>query len=164
MAQVDYFLDINGIDGESKDDEYTDCIDVESWSWGEVNAGAMSGTGSGGGAGKVSAQDFHFVMSMNKASAKLLQACAGGTHIDDATLICRRAGETPQVFLKIKLSEVFVTSYQTGGSANGDVVPTDQVSLNFAQLEFKYGCQDKKGKVASLDQMAGYDYQANKKI
>jgi type VI secretion system secreted protein Hcp len=164
MAAVDYFLKIAGIDGETKDDKLKAHIDLESWSWGETNAGSMGRTGAGGGSGKVSAQDFHFVMQMNKASAKLLSACATGDHIKDATLICRKAGKNPQVFLQIKLSEVLVSSYQTGGSAHADIVPTDQISLNFAKIEFEYGEQDEKGTVAGLKNKAGYNFQTNKSL
>jgi hypothetical protein len=41
-------------------------LDIESWSWGESNAGTH-GTGGGGGAGKVQFQDMHFVAKMSKA-------------------------------------------------------------------------------------------------
>ena len=69
MAAVDYFIKFDGIKGESADAKHKDEIDVESWSWGETNAGAPA-AGGGGGAGKVSMHDFHFVMKLNKASAK----------------------------------------------------------------------------------------------
>jgi len=163
MAAVDYFLKIDGIDGESNDSKFSKNIELESWSWGETNSGGFA-HGSGGGAGKVAMQDFHFVMKNNNASASLAQACAGGTHIGHAELNCRKAGTTPQVFLKIKLSDVLVSSFQTGGSAHSDIVPTDQVSINFAKIEYAYGKQDAKGSVASLDQKFGYDLKANKKV
>ncbi len=38
-------------------------------------------------------QDFHFVMKTNKASPKLLLCCANGEHINEATLVCRKAGK-----------------------------------------------------------------------
>ncbi|HEY1380532.1 MAG TPA: type VI secretion system tube protein Hcp [Gemmataceae bacterium] len=163
MAQVDYFLKLDGIDGESNDDTFKKNIELESWSWGESNSGGFA-HGSGGGAGKVAMQDFHFVMLMNNASASLAQACANGTHIASAELSCRKAGDTPQVFLKIKMSDVLVSSYQTGGSSHGEIVPTDQISINFAKIEYAYGKQDAKGKVASLDQKMGYDLKLNKKV
>jgi type VI secretion system secreted protein Hcp len=163
MAAVDYFLKLDGIDGESKDSTFTKNIELMSWSWGETNSANFE-KGSGGGAGKVAMQDFHFVMPMNNATPTIAQNCAGGTHIAFAELSCRKAGDTPQVFMKIKLTDVLVSSYQTGGSAYGDVVPTDQVSLNFSKIEYSYGKQDAKGKVASLDQKAGYDLKANKKV
>jgi type VI secretion system secreted protein Hcp len=163
MAHVDYFLKLDGIDGESGDAQFPKHIQLESWSWGETNSGQHS-AGGGGGTGKVSMQDFHFVMLMNNASPTLAQACANGRHIGFAELNCRKAGDTPQVFLKIKLTDLLVSSYQTGGSAHGELVPTDQISLNFAKIEVAYGKQDAKGKVASLDQKMGYDLKANKAV
>jgi type VI secretion system secreted protein Hcp len=159
---VDYFLKIEGIDGESKDDKHKGTIDLQSWSWGETQSGAHSG-GGGGGAGKVSMQDFHFVMSHNKASPKLMLACATGQHIPKATLTCRKAGGKQEEFLKITFQDLLVSSYQTGGSAHGDAVPSDQISINFSKIEFEYKEQNEKGAVGSPVK-AGYDLKANKKI
>lgn len=97
MAAVDYFLKLDGIKGESQDSKHKDEIDVESWSWGETQSGTHAG-GGGGGAGKVSMQDFHFVMKVNKSSPKLLQACASGEHIKEALLTCRKAGKEQQEY------------------------------------------------------------------
>src|SRR5262245_27909161 len=91
MAQVDYFLKLAGIDGESHDAKHKGEIDVESWSWGETNAGDAAHRG-GMGAGKVSMQDLHFTMKVNKATPRLMQACATGEHIAKAVLTCRVAG------------------------------------------------------------------------
>ena len=143
MAAVDYFLKIATIEGESTDDKHKNEIDVLSWSWGETQSGS-SAFGGGGGAGKVSMQDFHFVMNVNKASPKLMLACANGEHIADAMLVCRKAGKEQQEYLKIKFSNLLISSYQTGGSA-GDVVPVDQISFNFSKIEFEYHPQDAKG-------------------
>ena len=68
------FLYLAGIRGESQDASHRNWIDVESWSWGETSTG-MAG---GGGAGKISFQDFHFVMPMGIASPLILSACATG--------------------------------------------------------------------------------------
>src|SRR5213593_2324488 len=85
MAAVDYFLKLDGIEGESQDAKHKGEIDLESWSWGETQTGTMH-AGGGGGAGKVQMQDFHFVMKVNKSSPKLMLACASGEHIKSATL------------------------------------------------------------------------------
>jgi type VI secretion system secreted protein Hcp len=161
MAAVDYFLKIEGIEGESTDDKHKNEIDVMSWSWGETQSGTHAG-GGGGGAGKVSMQDFNFVMSVNKASPKLMLACATGEHIKGAKLTCRKAGGEQQEYLTITFSDLLVSSYQTGGSA-GDSVPIDQASLNFAKLEFEYKPQKPDG---SLDSpvKTGYDVKLNKKV
>lgn len=162
MAAVDYFLKLDGIKGESKDDKHKDEIDLESWSWGETNSGSHA-AGGGGGAGKVVMQDFHFTMKINKATPELMLACATGKHIKEATLTCRKAGTEQQEFLKIKFSDMLVSSYQTGGSSGGDVIPTEQVSLNFSKIEYEYKPQKPDG---TLDGpvKAGYDLKANKKV
>src|SRR5688500_8749826 len=126
MAAVDYFIKLDGINGESADAKHKDEIDVESWSWGETNAGA-AGSGRSAGAGKVSMQDFHFVMRLNRASPALMRACATGEHIKSATLSARKAGKDQQEYLTFKFHDVLVSSYQTAGSEQADVVPTDQV-------------------------------------
>jgi type VI secretion system secreted protein Hcp len=159
-AAVDYFLKIDGVEGESTDDRHKGEIEILSFSWGESNMGTKV-RGCGAGAGKVSMQDFHFTMAINKASPKLFLMCATGEHIKEATLMVRKAGtEAPVEYLKIKLSDVVVSSYQTGGS--GDV-PMDSFSLNFSKIEFEYKPQKPDG---SLDApiKAGYDLKLNKKV
>jgi len=160
---VDYFLKFEGpaIDGESTDDKHKNEIDVLSWSWGESQQGTR-GAGGGGGAGKVSMQDAHFTKASDKATPKLMLACADGQHIKKATLTCRKAGGEQQEFLIITLSDVLVSGYQISGS-RGDVVPMEQVSLNYAKIELSYKPQKADG---SLDAAvkAGYDLALNKKI
>jgi len=143
MAVVDYFLKIDGIQGESTDAKHKNEIDLESWSWGETNSGTHAG-GGGGGAGKVTMRDFHFTMRINKASPKLFLACAGGDHIKVANLVCRKAGKQQQEYLKIKFSDLLISTYETGGST-GEVVPVDQISFNFSKIEITYSAQKPDG-------------------
>jgi type VI secretion system secreted protein Hcp len=143
MSQVDYFLKIKGIEGESTDDKHKNEIDLMSWSWSESNSGSNA-FGGGGGAGKVVMNDFNFMMKVNKASPKLLLACASGQHIDDALLTCRKAGKEQQEYLKIKFSGLLISSYATGGSS-GDVIPTEQISFNYSKIEYEYYPQTDKG-------------------
>jgi len=159
MGQVDYFLKLDGIKGESMDSKHKDEIDVLSWSWGETQSGT-GGRGGGAGAGKVSMQDFSFVMTANKASPPLFLACATGQHIKEATLTCRKAGTEQQEYLKVKMSDCLVTSYQTSGATEE---PTESCSLNFSKIEFEYKPQKADG---TLDApvKAGYDLKANKKV
>src|SRR6266480_4326520 len=145
MAAVDYFLKVDGIQGESKADDHKDEIDLESFSWGETQSGTWA-TG-GGGTGKVSMQDFHFTMAYNKASPALFLACAQGDHIKNAILTCRKAGKKQQEFMKVTMSDVLVSLFQIGGAVG--VVPTDQISLNFAKIEVEYQEQDATGKIVA---------------
>jgi len=160
MAAVDYFLKIEGIEGESMDAKHKGEIQIESFSWGASQGGTMA-FGGGGGAGKASFQDFHFVMKINKASPKLMLACARGDHIKNAILTCRKAGKEQQEFLKWTFTDLLVSSYQTGGSGSGDVLPMDQISLNFSKVEVEYKEQKPDGTLGGTIK-AHYDLKANK--
>lgn len=158
---VDYFLKIEGIEGESQDAKHKGEISLESFSWGASQSGTMA-YGGGGGAGKVQMQDFNFVMNVNKASPKLFLACATGDHIKKAVLTCRKAGKDQQEYMKFTFSDVLVSSYQTSGSA-GDVIPLEQISLNYAKMEMEYKEQKPDGTLGGSIK-AGYDLKQNKAV
>lgn len=155
MALVDYFLKIDGIEGESQDAAHKGEIQLESFSWGASQGGTMQ-FGGGGGAGKVQMQDFHFTMKVNKASPKLFLTCANGQHIKSAILTARKAGEKQQDFLKVSFSDLLVSSFQTNGSGQSDVLPMESISLNFAKIEIEYKEQTAAGGLAGTVK-AGYD-------
>lgn len=159
---VDYFLKIAEAPGESEDQTHGGEIDLLSWSWGETQTG-VGAFGGGHGGGKVSMQDFHFVMKMNKASAPIMAACAGGTHFKTAILTCRKAGDKPIEYLKITFTDVMVSSYQTGGSSAGDEVPLDQIALNYSKIEWEYFPQKADGSQGSPVK-GGFDVKKNVKV
>src|ERR1700704_3834182 len=155
----DIFAKIGDIKGESLDSKHKDEIDIMSFSWGATQTGSIAA--GGGGSGKVQFQDFHFTTSVSKASPKLFLSCATGEHIKDATITLRKAGRDQQEYIVIKMSDVLISSYQTGGT--GEQVPTDQVSMAFAKIEYSYSPQKADG---TLDAAitAAWDLKANKKV
>jgi type VI secretion system secreted protein Hcp len=156
----DIFAKIGDIKGESLDDKHKDEIDIMSFSWGLSQTGGVAG--GGGSSGKVQFQDFHFTSKVNKSSPKLFLSCATGEHIKEATITVRRPGEQRQDYLVLKMSDVLISSYQTGGSA-GDDRPTDQVSMAFAKVEYRFFPQDSRG-MLEPPITAGWDLKANKKV
>lgn len=86
--------------------------------------------GGGGGAGKASFQDLTVTKWVDKGPVTLMQACSRGRHIPQATLICRKAGDKPLEFIKLKIDELLVSSVSTGGSGGDDRL-TESVSVNF---------------------------------
>jgi type VI secretion system secreted protein Hcp len=151
----DIFAKIGDIKGESQDDKHKDEIAVLSFSWGVTNAGS----GGGGGAGRATFKDLSVVHNIDKASPLLMQACATGTHLKEATITQRKAGKGQQDFLIIKMNDVIITGVAPGGAS--DQPAPETVSLAFAKVDLEYKAQRPDG---SLD--AGihfkYDLQANK--
>ena len=155
----DIFAKLGDIKGESLDSKHKDEIEVLSWSWGVTNAATPAGTGGGAGAGKAKFQDFSFTHKIDKASPVLMQACATGVHLKEATITHRKAGKGQQEFLIIKMNDVIVTALMDGDSSEGG--SSETVSLAFAKVDVEYKPQKADG---SLD--AGihfkYDLKANK--
>jgi len=140
---VDMFLKLDGVKGEAHGHGHKDEIDVLAFSWGMSNA--HSHIGSGHGAGKVNIQDISFTHYIDTASSKLLLSVAQGDHIKEGTLTVRKqAGGKPVDYLKIKITDVFVTSVSTGGSGGEDRL-TENFTLAFNKVEVTYTAQDEKG-------------------
>jgi len=155
---VDMFLKIDGIKGESVDKTHKEEIDVLAWSWGATQSGTTH-LGGGGGAGKAHFQDISFTKYIDKGSPTILMACAQGKHLKEATLVVRKAGGHPLEYLKIKLTEILVTSISTGGSGGEDRL-TENVTLNFAKFNLDYIEQKPDGTGAPAVSV-NYDIAAN---
>jgi type VI secretion system secreted protein Hcp len=104
------YLKIEGIKGESTATQHKDEIDVMSFSWGIAQSGTVGG-GGGGGTGKASAEDFSFVLKIDKSSPLLYKFLATGEHIKEATLTLVRAGKERADYLKYKFEDVIISSF-----------------------------------------------------
>jgi type VI secretion system secreted protein Hcp len=144
----DIFLKLTDVKGESTKEDHKDEIEIESFSWGESNPTSFA-QGGGGGVGKVSIQDVHFTKAIDKASGNLAQFCANGKHLGEALFTFRKAGEKAQVFLKVKLTDVMISSYQMSDSSGGSTLPHESVSLAYGKVQFEYFPQKKDGSMDS---------------
>lgn len=151
----EYFLKLDGIEGESQRKGYEKQIEVEVFEWGEINPGSVGG---GGSSGKVEMEDFQLVMRSSKASPELFLACASGKHLKSAVLTVLRLGKKGSIAMRWTLSDVLVSSYQIGGAAVEDALPQEHIGLSFAKIEVEYF--PLSGTVVK----AGWDRKKNQKI
>jgi type VI secretion system secreted protein Hcp len=159
---ADYFLKLDPkVEGESSDSKHKGEIELESWSFGVSNSSSML-QGGGGGSGKSMPLDFHMTKKTDKSTARLAQAVAMGDHFKSAIITVRKAGGTQQEYLTITLSDVFISSYQAGGSGNGNL-PMEQLSLNYSKILQEYKEQKPDGSLGGSVKL-GYDWQKNVKI
>lgn len=143
MADRDYFLKIDGIDGESADSKHKGEIDIDSFSFGVSNAGSMA-IGGGGGSGRAHFQDVTVTKSVDKSSAKLMLTCASGQHIKKAVLTCRKAGGEQMEYLVITMEDLLISSFQDGGGGGG-LMPSESLSINYAKISYDYTPQSATG-------------------
>ncbi len=159
---VDMFLKLDGIKGESKDHKHPDEIQIESFSWGMNQTGTF-GAGGGGGAGKVAIQDISITKYVDKSSPVLMAHCANGKHIKEALVTFRKAGEKPLEYLKIKLSDLLVSSVQESGHGGGDLL-LESATFNFGTVRVEYLEQARTGGAQGGPVMFGWDVKKNEKV
>lgn len=144
---VDMFLKITStkgdIKGESPDAKHKDEIEVLSWSWGASQSGSAH-SASGAGSGKANVQDLTITKWVDKSSPVLYQHCLKGTHLKEAILTIRKAGDSPLEYVKVKLIDAIISSISAGGSGGQDRL-TESVTINFAKMDLKYTPQKKDG-------------------
>ncbi|MFT4178625.1 MAG: type VI secretion system tube protein Hcp [Thermomonas sp.] len=138
----DYFLKIDGIEGESQDKSHKNEIQISSISFGVQQTGSMS-FGGGGGTGKAQFRDISFSKQVDKATNKITEACAKGAHIPTVVFTARKAGGNPLEYMVVTMNDVIITSQELSGGG-GDVI-NENVSFNFTKIKFKYNEQDEKG-------------------
>ncbi len=113
---VDMFLKLDGIDGESTDDQHLKWIELESFSWSVSQTGSLGS--SGGASGRAVPADFSVVMPFSAASPNVFLKLVTGQHIDSATVSVRQAG-SPTDFLKYDFDTVFMTKLDWVGGKTG---------------------------------------------
>lgn len=154
---VDFFLKLDGIQGESKADGHTDEIQILSFSLGGSQVTSVAGTG-GSGAGKVDLSDLSIMKYYDKASPSVFKSLVSGTHIKTGVVTAVKAGANNKPFLKISFEELFVTSQQVSASSE---VPTESVSFSYNKIKVEYSTQNEQGILTAVGAVS-YDLKANK--
>jgi len=162
MADVDYFLKMDGIEGESTDDKHKGEVDVLSVDLGgrQQSVQALAG---GGGSGKVNVNDLSFTTLASKATPKFIEAMATGKPSKSAVFVCRKAGGEQQEYLKITLSgKIYVSNYQIAGSP-ANVIPVERIHLRFDKMEMEHKEQKADGTLGGAVK-GGVDSKTQEKV
>ncbi|MDX2053551.1 MAG: type VI secretion system tube protein Hcp [Polyangiaceae bacterium] len=146
-SALDAFLQIEGAEmkGDSKDKDFRDAIEIDSFSFGVQNTGASS-PGAGRGRSAPNFTELSVQKSADSASTYLFMAAANGTLLKSVTLSLKKSGgDKGGVFYKVTLKDAQVASVQTSAAPKGDAVPTESVTFSFASIIIEYTAADPKG-------------------
>ena len=135
------FAKLGDIKGESTDNAHKDEIEIISFSWGITRPVAAGGAATG----KATFHDFSFVHRIDKASPKLLEACATNRRLAEATVTHRKPGGAANEYLIIKFTDAMIVSVLLTDMSGGG---SETVTLTFAKVDFEYKPQKADG---SLD-------------
>lgn len=160
-AAVDIFLELDGIEGESKDRDFESSIDVLAFSQGASN---NTGFQAGGGTTQSSPNftDMSFTKYIDKSSPTLRLRMAQGAFIPRAKLSVRKAGGSALVYFTVELKNVTVTSVSSGGSGGEDRL-TENLSLSYTEIKWTYVEQNDDGSAGGTV-VEGWNLQTNTKL
>jgi len=151
-AFTDYYLRIEGIQGESKALNHENWIEFDSYSWGMHRAADTMSPELG---------DLVITKCLDKASPKLYEACASGERIREAII---DVVVEEQTFMVIKLEDVRISSVESssdgGGSSMSDR-PIESVSLNYQKIKWTYTVREDSVLTDEVVE-AGWDLKLNK--
>ncbi len=159
----DFFLQLDGIKGESQDDKHKDEIDVIEWRWGMTQSATFQ-MGGGGASGKVNVQDIELHKFVDASTTALQLHTASGKHIPKGKLTIRKSGgDAPVDYYVMEFELIFVSSYEVIGAENDPLERIrERLTLNFARYKTTYTVQTEQG-IAGASSSSGWDIAKNVK-
>lgn len=154
---VDYFLKLDGVEGESADEKHKKQIQIMSFSWGASNVSSVAGTG-GSGAGKANLSDFSIMTNFDKSTPELFKNLTKGTHFKTGTMEAVKSGADGKPYLKVDFKELFCTSLQIAASSE---VPSVSISFSYNEMKIDYYAQNEQGNLVSTGAVT-YNLKENK--
>lgn len=145
MAAYDIFLKLDDVRGESTDSKHKDWIQLFSYSAGVSQASVSEGNGAARAVTRPNCSSLNAMKLFDRASPALLAGTVTGQHFSKGEIDFQRADSGGNVFLKLELSDVLVSSIQQSGSTGGDSAPSESISLNFTNVKITYQPQNADG-------------------
>ena len=159
----DAFLQIDGIPGESTDDQHKDWVEIKDYAH-NINQPLSGSASSGGGRSSERANHgtFQITKELDKASPKLSLACCNGENIKKVVLELCRAGGDKQKYMTYEMEDVVVQSIGPEGNAKGDGnLPLDRVAFAYGKMTWTYTQLDGKTGKPKGDVSAHWDQTEN---
>lgn len=129
-AAVDVFLKIDGIPGEAASESHKNWIELVSFQTGVTNPPGTNQSFS---------TEITTAKIVDKATPKLMEACARGQLLDKVAVEFIREGARGKVqFCRIEMENVMVTSYGHRVPAKGNSVATEEVTLSAEGIALSY--------------------------
>jgi type VI secretion system secreted protein Hcp len=159
---VDFYLQLDGIKGESADSKHDAWIECTSINWSiHQPKSATASTGGGHTAERAELSEISISKLVDLASPMLAQTCASGRTIPKARLEMMRAdGQSePIKYFEIELENVLIG--HVAPSFNAGPFPSENLGLKFSKIRWKY-TQQKIGGGSSGNTSGGWNLATNR--
>jgi type VI secretion system secreted protein Hcp len=134
------YILLKGINGESKNPQKTNNIEIDSYSFGASNPANIGSNGLSG--GTVSLSDFNFTCEVDASSAQILSQLYNGKPVDSAvfTLVESGGGSQPYDYLTVTFTNCLITGHTVGGGNQGKA--TQSVSFAYEVIQYAFSTQN----------------------
>lgn len=159
---ADYYLQLDGIKGESADSRHAGWIECLSINWSIIQPKSATASTSGGHtAERAELRDIQISKLVDLASPILAQLCACGKTIPKAKLEMQRADGNgqPIKYFEVELENVLIAHIAPNFS--GGDISTETLGLKFSKVKWKY-TQQKIGGGSSGNTAGGWDLASNR--
>ncbi len=144
-ATAGAFAKFDGIDGESKDRNHQQWIDVLSISESIVRPDAES-TGDSRRRGAAVFEDIVIVKELDRSSVTLREKLAQGAVIPKLEIeLAATFGDVRGTYFKYELKNVQITSFSLNVSGGDGEVPTESIAVSFEEIKWIYTQFDDRG-------------------
>ena len=137
------FLKLTDISGESEDEKHSGEIEILGWGQTFEQPTTPIKASTGHTLEKCKHEPMSITKYVDSATPHLLKAIWAGKTIAEGTLTCYRAHKenAPVDFIKIKMTDVIITTYGVTG-AEGDI-PQEEIALSYGKIDWNYKPMDK---------------------
>lgn len=141
-AASDFYMKIDGVEGEAVSPGHEKWIEILSFSWGEAT---RTQPASGLPTGKRQHRPLTISKELDKSSTKLMESCSNGSPQKSVRIELIASGATGQrePYLIIEMKDVIITSYAIGGSSSDDGPPREEVTMTYSEITWTYSKEGK---------------------
>jgi type VI secretion system secreted protein Hcp len=133
------FMKVGDIKGAATDSNHSDWIRIDSMKSPirrSIPGGAVDQQRA---RGETKLGDVVVIKQVDMATTKLAEACATGKFISEVQIdFCTTVNGKNEPYLTYKLSNVIVTGHNFNGQADGNVLPTEEITLGYTDIEWNY--------------------------
>jgi type VI secretion system secreted protein Hcp len=162
IMAADYYLQLDGIKGESADDRHPSWIECTAICWSITQPKSATASTSGGHtAERAELSEISISKLVDLASPMLAQLCACGKTIPKAKLEMQRAdgnGE-PIKYFEVELENVLIA--HIAPDFGGGAFPSERLGLKFSRVKWKYTQQRIAGGTSG-NTAGGWDLATNR--
>ena len=158
-----FYMQIDGIDGESEAKSYEKQIEIFSWGHGFSQPTSSVRASSGATVEKAHHGDLSISKNIDAATDGILKSVWTGAMIANVTITCLRsdgnADNAPIAYLVVKMEEVIISSYSISGG--GGALPAENITFNYGKVTYTYNQQKKADSTTGGNKAITADLVAN---